>query len=408
MLHRLILVALTASLLAACGGSSGSSATYSQVPEATQLKIYGLVNNATLSSNCLYVTVDKSAASNRPYIGVEYTLDTQLTAYEYVAFPAGESTIQIVIPVSTSGTHTLSIRGVTSNAAASREPGVQYKFLVDYQQSLAAAGKYIGDRTVYSNVSTAAGKYSGMRLEFATYSATRNKGLVTSAGLRFNPVSGGSTSFSEVAGTGTAIPVFKSDPYLTFDIQMNSATDGLTLSGLAFNHVMELMHSQNPLAASGGSTGHMRLYRYDAGSKLISVYCNSLTLRPQTSLVYQAVMTMNSFDGINFNGHVRLWSATSPVWTYQLYAYNNGDGTFNLWPSLPANSFDDFLLGNTTYTKQYNLHNPPGAPVNQKSGAMTVSTAADGTLKVDSIFFKLNDQFWSDSGSIQTRYSYKP
>ncbi|NVN98160.1 MAG: hypothetical protein HXX17_02475 [Geobacteraceae bacterium] len=407
MLLRLLVLSFTLFSLSGCGSKSSSTpATYSQVPAGTELTVYGVTDGSVMSRNNLYVTVKRPAVPLfRAYSGIQFTLDTQLQEYA-TAYFHGKETIQLQIPVNTAGAHQFVVKGILSGNQI--EPGRKINFSVDYHLDSAGSGKYIGDRTVYD--SAPAGSFNNMKVEFASYSATRSASIFAKAGINFTGLGGSSTGFASSPMSGVAAQNDVSDPFATIDLTMGPASNLLYLSGPAFNHFMELNASQ------GGSTGDLRLYRADPSSKVISAYCSSLTPQTAASGNMQAVFTLQSFDNVNFFGHMRLWKTNGgPVWTYQVAAYNEANGlslahnALSLWLSIPASTLDDFLLGSITYTSQYLMKNPSGALPSQLPGSLTVVQGSDGKFKINDLILKLDDMYRSiDPGNIQMKYSYKP
>jgi len=397
--------------LSGCGGGGGgsNSPTYSQVPVDTELKIYGVSEGSVMSRNCIYATIDRSQASIfRQYSGIVYTLDTQLSEYAPPLYFGGKDTIQVTIPITTSGPHQFVVRGkLNSSSGGGLEPGKKINFTVDYQLASAGVGKYSGDRTVYS--AAPAGSFSNMHVEFVTYSATKNSSNLFSRGMSFTDTQG--NFINSYSGSDFTPPVInKNDPYATFDFTLNSSTEQVQASGPAFNHFMELLLLQGPIMSTAVQSGDLRLYRSDSGSKVLSGYCSSLY-----NNTMEATITLHSFDNVNFFGHLRLWNkGGDKVWTYQVAAYADSRGLSStnpvlvLWPSIPTSPFDDFLLGQNTYPDKYSLTNPPGAPQSQKPGTLVVTIDAEGKFKITDLRLKLDDFYNSAPDSIQMKMSYKP
>jgi hypothetical protein len=129
----------------------------------------------------------------------------------------------------------------------------------------------------------------------------------------------------------------------------------------------------------------------------------------------EAIITLHTFDKVNFFGHLRLWNKGSDkIWTYQVAAYADTTGlsasknALAIWPSIPTSPYDNFLLGQTTYSDKYSLINPPGAPLPQKPGIMTVSLDSDGKFKINGFYLVLDDTYQSANNSLQMKMSYKP
>jgi hypothetical protein len=416
MITRLFVLCLSLMYLSGCGGGGGgsNSPTYSQVPVDTELKIYGVSEGSVMSRNCIYATIDRSQSSVfRQYSAIAYTLDTQLTEFAPPIPFGNKDTIQVTIPITTSGPHQFVVKGILkAKSGGGTEPGKKINFTVDYQLAKAGVGEYAGDRTVYTE--TPSDPFSEMRVEFATYAALKSANNLVSGGMEFTSLDGtqptnftGSPNISAATNTN--------DPYVTVDSLMYSATEQVRASGPGFNHFMELLLLQGPTRGTYTQKGDLRLYRTDATSKVLSAYCSSLNGYAATSVGMQSVLTLQSFDYVNFFGHLRLWNkGGKKVWTYQVAAYANAAGlsaTNNalvLWPSIPTSPYDDFLLGQNTYPSQFRLTNPPDAKPSQKPGFLTVVLDADGKFKINQLSLKLDDFYDAAPNSIEMKMTYKP
>lgn len=415
MIVRILVLCLGLLYLNGCGGGGGgsNSPTYSKIPVDTELKIYGVSEGSVMSRNCIYATIDRSSSSVfRQYSGVVYTLDTQLNEYAPPLYFGKKDTVQITIPITTSGPHQFVVKGILKAASGGGiEPGRKINFTVDYKLADAGVGEYAGDRTVYTQ--TAADEFSNMQVEFATYGALKSGNNLVSGGMKFTDLQGNDVNYTGSINIGAA--TYTNDPYVTVDTRMNSATGFVRASGTAFNHFMELLLLQGSTDSAADKTGDLRLYRSDSASKVLSAYCSSLKGYTAASGEMESVITLQSFDNVNFFGHLRLWNkGEDKVWTYQVAAYADSKGlsaTNNalvLWPSIPTSPLDDFLLGVNTYPNQYRLSNPPGAQPSQKPGFMTVVLDADGKFKVNQLNLKLDDFYDAEPDSIQMKMSYKP
>jgi len=415
MVSRLLVLCLSLICLSGCGGGGGGSnaPTFSQVPDDTQLKIYGVSEGSVMSRNCIYATIDRSGSNVfRQYSGIVYTLDTQLTEFAPPLYFGKNDTVQVTIPITTAGPHQFVVKGILSaNSGGGIEPGRKINFSVDYQLANAGVGNYAGDRTVYD--ATPAGSFSNMRVEFATYAALKSGDNLFSGGMEFTDVQGNVSNYTGSLNIGAATNT--NDPFVTVASLMNNANGYVRSSGTAFNHFMEFLLLQGPSGLPADRTGDLRLYRSDAASKVISAYCSSLTGFAVTSAEKESVISLHSFDNVNFFGHLRLWNkGGDKVWTYQVAAYADATGlsatknSLVLWPSIPTSPLDDFLLGVNTYPNQYRLSNPPGAQPSQKPGFMTVVLDADGKFRVNQLSLTLDDFYDAAPNSIQMKMSYKP
>jgi len=415
MVIRLLVLCLGLIYLNGCGGGGGgsNSPTFPQGPVDTELKIYGVSEGSVMSRNCIYATIDRSQSLGfRQYSSIIYTLDTQLTEFSQPV-PFGEKdTIQVTIPITTAGPHQFVVKGILkAKSGGGTEPGRKINFSVDYQLANAGVGNYAGDRTVYD--ATPAGSFSNMRVEFATYAALKSGNNLFSGGMEFTDTQGNVVDYTGSLNIGAATKT--TDPYVTVDSLMNNATGYVRSSGTAFNHFMELLLLQGPSGLPADRTGDLRLYRGDAASKVLSAYCSSLKGFASASVEKESVITLHSFDNVNFFGHLRLWNkGGDKVWTYQVAAYadprglSSANNALVLWPSIPTSPLDDFLLGVNTYPDQYRLSNPPGAQPSQKPGFLTVTLDADGKFKVNQLNLKLDDLYDAAPDSIQMKMSYKP
>lgn len=408
MIVRLLVVCLSLFYLSGCGGGGGgsNSPSYSKVPVDTELKIYGVKEGSVMSRNCIYATIDRSQSTVfRQYSGIVYTLDTQLSAYAPPLYFGKEDTIQVTIPIKNAGGHQFVVKGILRDGSI--EPGKIVPFTVDYQLANAGIGKYSGDRTVYDTAPS--GSFSNMRVEFVTYSASKNSSNLLSGGMNFTNLQG---DIVNSYGNPDYIPpvlATENDSYATLHFIMDSPSEQIEASGPAFNHFMELLLLQD----FNTKRGDLRLYRSDSASKVLSAYCSSLYHDTM-----EAIITLHSFDKINFFGHLRLWKKGSDkVWTYQVAAYSTDASGLSakspvlvLWPSIPTSPFDNFLLGQITYSDQYlsSLTNPSGAPQSQKPGALAVALDSDGKFKITQFSLTLDDFYNSAPGSIQMKMSYKP
>lgn len=414
MTARLLILCLSLLYLSGCGSDAPTTnqPTYSKIPVDTELEINGVTEGSVMSRNCLYATIDRSKSVFRQYTSIEYTLDTQL-AWKPAYF-GGKNTIQLAIPINSSGPHQFAVRGILKSP--NLEAGKKINFQVDYQLSKAAIGKYAGDRTVYDKL--AFGNFSNMRVEFVSYSASKAGSNLVGAGMKFTDLSGNNSYYTGASSLAAAIN--NNQPYVTVDYLMNSAVDQVRATGIAFNHFMELLLLQGPTAGTADKIGDLRLYRNDPAAKTVIAYCSSLkgyNDNPPREL--QAIVTMNSFDSINFFGHLRLWDKKGykgghKVWTYQIAAYAQAKGlsasqpSLTIWPSISTSPLDDFLLGAAPYPDVYKLTNPSGAPTPTVPSIMTFVIGPDGKLKINQFSLKLDDFYDAAAGSIQMKMSYKP
>jgi hypothetical protein len=285
------------------------------------------------------------------------------------------------------------------------EPGKKINFTVDYQLANAGVGEYAGDRTVYSTATS--GSFSNMRVELATYAASKLTDNSADGIMTFTNLQDSSVRYS---GGVIRQQASSTDPYMTFNSTMESSTDQVVASGPAFNHFMEFLLNQGPINGAPTQTGDLRLYRTDSASKVLSAYCSSLYNNKM-----EAIITLHSFDKVNFFGHLRLWTKGSDkVWTYQVAASADPTGlsasknALTLWPSIPTSPYDNFLLGQATFPSKYSLINPPGAPLPQKPGVMTVLLGSDGKFIIDTLQLNLDDIYKSANNSMLMIMSYKP
>jgi len=418
MLARLFLACICLFILSGCGGGGSSDpATFSQIPVETELAISGVTEGAVISRDYLYVTVDRSKSVFRNYTCIEYTLDTQLGGYKPALFddPDNKNIKRLTIPVSTEGLHQFAIRGVLradpGDRLVHRELGKTFNFNVQYQLGNVAKGKYVGDRTVYKAPFTS---FSGMRVDFVTYSTSRSGNNLATGGVMLTDMLGNVSSYA--GSTNIAAAISANQSHTTVSYLMNSAQEFLRASGTGYNHFMELLLLQGPqgLNQIADRQGDLLLYRADTGSRVLSAQCTSLRGFLGSSPEKQATFTLQSFDNVNFFGHLRLWNKNSlRVWTYQVAGYATAtglsrNGSLTLWLSTSNSPLDDFLLSVTPYPDAYNLVNPTGAPLSRQPGFLTVDTDADGSLVINQLSLNFDDIYDAAANSITMKASYKP
>lgn len=415
MIAKLLIVCLSLFYLSGCGGGGGSNNSKPLPPPAdTELKIYGITEKSVMSRNCIYATIERSKSTVfRQYTGIQYTIDNQMRDFSAPVYFGGKDTIQLTIPITEPGPHQFVVRGILkAESGGGTDPGGRViTFNVDYQLANAGVGKYSGDRTVYDTAPS--GSFSNMRVEFVTYSASKNSSNLLSGGMKFANLQGDIVQSYGNPDYTPPVMTNEKDSYATLHLTMDSSSDQIEASGPAFNHFMELLLLQGPQNAYNTQRGDLRLYRSDSASKVLSAYCSSLYHDTM-----EAIITLHTFDKINFFGHLRLWKkGGDKVWTYQVAAYSTDASGLStkypvlvLWPSIPTSPFDNFLLGQITYSDQYlsSLTNPAGAPPSQQPGSLAVVLDSDGKFKITQLSLTLDDFYNSANNSIQMKMSYKP
>jgi len=411
---RLFLACICLFIVSGCGGSSSSTETFTPIPVDTELAITGIKDGAVISRDYLYVTIDRSKSVFRNYTCIEYTLDAQLGGYTPAIFddPDNKNIKRLTVPVTTEGPHQFAVRGVLradpGDRLVHRELGKTYNFNVQYQLNNVAKGKYVGDRTVYKAPFSS---FSGMRVDFVTYSSSRSGNELVAGGLTLTDLLGNVSNYAGSNGTVSSA----NQSHATVNYLMDSSLEFLRASGTGYNHFLELLLLQGPSSSQlADRQGDLRLYRADAGSRVLSAQCTSLRGRLGSSQEKQATFTLQSFDNVNFFGHLRLWNKDSlRVWTYQVAGYAEATGlasggSLTLWASTSNSPLDDFLLSVTPYPDAYSIVNPADPPSSRQPGVLTVRTDAEGKFVINQLSLNFEDIYDAATASITMKASYKP
>lgn len=415
MLARLLVACISLLIISGCGKDTSTPPKYSPLPVDTELGIYGLTKDAKISQNYLSVTIDRSKTTFRNYTAFSYIIDTPLGnvdnpsgGYKRGSF-RGLDRVELIIPNLKPGGHRFAVKGLlfAENGVLNQEAGREFIFTVDYQKDKMGNGKYIGDSTLFTNIST-------MKVNFVSYSTSKvNDNFV--GGMNLYDTAGSVTSYN--VSEGAIVGVLDTNPIVSF--LMTSPQYFLRGIGTGYKHFMELLLLQGSMAGNQPGTadtwGDLRLYRSDAESKVLSGYCTSLRGYHLTSPERQGVISLQSFDNINFFGHLRLWDKDSAkVWTYKAAAYADqtglsvGRNSLAISLSTSVSPIEEFILRVNPYPALYPLIKPPGAPLPTSPGILTVVVDANGKFKINQLSLNLDDLYDATQNSIIMKATYAP